>query len=448
MAMCNGLVESLEIRDDGWVQVIINAAQSEKNTELFFIKNLDGDITMVHKRLAQLCLLRDAITRVLPIEIDYDIDAAQGNLINEVIVHPRTSIEWREMNNHVEGVVIGISIMDIGSVPETRPFQDTPDLAGITLLKTDGTILYLLLDLQREEVFTMQAMFRLLQQAHQTRRPVKVCLSSLASRSIVDKNTSDYTSTYFNASSYQINQASGYIESCEWLTVPQDMLDYNYAFIERLSLRYESYDTGEVSAVSHIKVMYTTAPGQTPEGDISDSGIFQPSIQTAWVHCDSPLFPLLQSALKKQLQVKLGLLGDQIHEVELVSQMGSSARPIWICINQSVNESLTEEQSRPIVDLSSSTNSTLNAIKMNMIWKAQGYFNEGIWRFDIQASHYKLTIDGRLPCCGERSDDCRCPLSTTQGLIHCYLKGMHTVELILHDKPIMQPFVLSVYRIR
>lgn len=296
MGTFKGLIDTLEVRDDGWVEVIIEAVQSGNTKETFYIKNLDGDITMAHKRLAQLCLLRDAISRILPIEIDYEIDEAQGNLIHEVLVHPRPSIQGRNINTSVEGVVIGVSITEIGLVSGSS-FEDTPDLAGITLLQDDGTLLYLLLDIQREEVLTMHAMLFFLQEAYKTRHPVRLWLSSLLSNNTPGRNPGNSISTHSDGSFSTANHPIGYIESCEWLTVTEEDLDYCYAFIERLGQRYESYDALDASALSHVKVVYTTSPGQTPEGDISDNGSFQPITQIGWLHCASPLFHLLKTGL-------------------------------------------------------------------------------------------------------------------------------------------------------
>lgn len=447
MGTFRGLVETLEIRDDGWVETAIKATQSGNIKETFYIKNLDGDITMAHKRLAQLSLLRDAISRVLPIEIDYETDKEQGNLINEVIIHPRPSIDGRDINTSLEGVVIGLSITEIG-LTSSPSFEDSPDLAGITLLQDDGTVLYLLLDIQREEVHTMHAMLTLFRRAHKTRRPVKVWLSSLVNDTNRSFSNIHSELVYSNMVS-STNKVLGYIESCEWITVPEDILDYHYAFIERLGQRYESYDASEAHALSEVKVVYTTSPGQSPEGDISDNGSFQPLTQTGWIHCDSHLVHLLKTALKKRLQVKLGLLLDQIHEVEVISHIGSAARPIWICINQSAMQQTKEGNCDNTPTIQAPTNATLNNFKMDLLWKAQGYFNEGVWRFHLQSqAPYELKVDGKLPCCGQTNDQCCCDEQTANGLCHFYLKDMHTVELTLRGQNAAQPFALSVYRIR
>ncbi len=58
--------------------------------------------------------------------------------------------------------------------------------------------------------------------------------------------------------------------------MPAETLIYKHAFIERLGQRYESYDPTAAEALSMMQVTYTIAPEQTPEGDISVNGSFEP----------------------------------------------------------------------------------------------------------------------------------------------------------------------------
>ena len=446
MATFSGLVNTLQVRDDGWVEVIMQAVHANNATNTFYIKDLDGDITMAHKRLGQLSLLRDAITRILPVEIIYNADKAQGNLIEEVIIHPRPSITGRNASTKVQGTVIGVAIQELGPSSGSSPYRDPADLAGITLLQDDGTILYLLLDLQREEALTMQAMLALLQAAHKNRRPVAILLSG---NDNIGWKSSNANNLYYSGEGTIKNSNGSYIEACEWITLPEASLDYHYAFIERLGQRYESFTATEAPAISHTKVVYTTSPGQTPEGDLADNGSFQPNTNIAWVPVNSPLWPILKTALKKCLQVKLGLVNDQIHAVEVVSPMGSAARPIWICINQAVKQQDNGDSCDNNPTIQTPTNNSFNNVKINFCWKAQGYFNEGIWRFEIKSpGTYELKVDGHLPCCGQSSAQCCCETLPADTINHFYLRGLHNVQLSLYNKNALETFALIVYRIR
>ena len=361
MTTFRGLVNTLQIRNDGWVEVILQAVHANNTIQTFFIKNLDGDITMAHKRLGQLSLLRDAITRILPVEIDYEIDEAQGNLISDVMVHPRPSVAGHIFSTPIQGTIIGISITELGPLSGLYPYTDAPDIAAITLLQEDGTIVALHLDLQREETLTMHAMLRLLQKALKNRRPVIIITANTepsADNKVADRSTAT-----------SLANQSAYIIGCEWVKVPEVMLDYCHAFIECLGQRYESYDSLDAAALSEVSVIYTTAPEQTPEGDISENGAFTPITQTAWVHSDSPLLNLLQMALSHGFQVQFGLLEDKIHEVEIVSHLGSAARPIWICINQSFAQEKSEANCNNTPTIQSLNSNSLNEMSLSIFWK-------------------------------------------------------------------------------
>lgn len=443
MATFRGLVQTLQIRNDGWVEVIVQAVHANNTPQILFIKDLDGDIAMAHKRLGQLSLLRDAITRILPVEIDYETDEAQGNLISDVMVHPRPSIAGHTFGLSIQGTVIGISISELGPLSGLYPYTDAPDIAGITLLKDDGTIVVLQLDLQREEALTMHAMLALLQKAHQNRRPVKILTAGDGSRTgNLENNLSSSHETSIDKSSYIIG--------CEWVTITESMLDYCHAFIESIGQRYESYDSIDPAALSEVRVVYTTAPAQTPEGDISENGSFLPETQVAWVHDDSPLFKLLQKALKKGLQVQLGLLEDHIHEVDVCCHLGSASRPIWVCINQSFMQENCESSCNNTPTIQALSSSSLTEMSLSLCWKGKGYFNEGIWRFKVSTSgRYELKLDGKLPCCAQPVEDCTCEKNdSTVALNHVYLKGMHAVDLTLYNQKITDPFSFLAYRIR
>lgn len=439
MAMFKGLINTLQIRDDGWVELIIQAVQAGNTTQTFYIQDLDGDVTVAHKRLGQLSLLRDAISRSFPVQIDYEADPAQGNLVTEVVIHPRPSITGRTFGSTIQGIVIGISVIELWPVLAGAPYANAPNIAGITLLKEDGTIVSLQLDLQRDEALTMHSMLALLRAAHKNRRPVIILTATSDERRT---NPDHNVSIAFNPSSY--------IESVEWVSVPEETLDYCHAFIECLGQRYESYNSINPTALSQISVVYTTAPAQTPEGDVSDNGSFKPVTQTAWVHADSPLLVLLKMALKKGFQVQLGLFEDHIHEVEVAGHLGSASRPIWICVNQSFIQENPEGNCSNTPTIQSISSTSLSEMSLSLFWKGNGYFNEGIWRFQVSTSGtYKLKIDNKLPCCSQSAEECCCEKNDSKmALNHVYLKGMHSVELTLYNQQIAEPFTFLAYRIR
>jgi hypothetical protein len=467
MAIYRGFIRSLQIRDDGWVEFVLQAVHAGNSLQTFFIRDLDGDILKAHKRLAHLSLLRDALARILPIEVEYDAGGEQGNIVEDLTVYPRPSIDGRLPGRRIEGVVIGLMILDRGPESGTSPYRDEADLASVTLLTDAGTLDQVLLDLQRPDAMTAHAMLGLLREAHRTRRPVAVLVSTNfrdqpgpRGRAIGAPFASSDTAA---AATETGGKIPDFIQACEWITVPDETLDYLYAFIERLGQRYESYEADEAPALSHVRVLYTTAPGQTPEGDVSDNGAFTPQTAEAWVHDDSPLLVRLEAALRDRLQVKLGLKETRVHEVEMVAHLGSAARPIWIQVNRTV---LPPEPDNGLCEnvptIRTPTASAFNGLPQAIAWRGHAYFNEGIWRFVVKSiGSCKLLIDGETPCCERDSvspalgvgsiDLTTFARSEQSGRVmqcHAYLNGMHLVELILNGHTCEHPFQLLAYRIR
>src|SRR6267378_381684 len=112
MATFKGFVQAIQARGDGWLEVSVLATHAGNDLRSFLIEDLDGNIDDNNRRLAQLGLLRDALTRVLPVELEYRVDSERGNVVEDVTVHPRPAIEGRGPGRRVEGTVIHLGIAE------------------------------------------------------------------------------------------------------------------------------------------------------------------------------------------------------------------------------------------------------------------------------------------------------------------------------------------------
>ena len=462
MPMFRGFVQSLQVRGDGWVEAIVQAVHAGNARQTFFLRDLDGDVTSGNRRLAHLSLLRDAVARVLPVEIEYGTgEAGQSDVIDDITIHPRPSIDGRAGARRVEGVVIGCAITQLGPQSGATPYLDAPDVASVTLLQDDGTLESFRLDLQRPDPLTAQAMLALLREGHRTRRPVAVIVGAVPAATTPGRD--DHAKA--TATATRGKESTGDVQACEWLTVPTESLDETYAYIERLGQRYESYEPSEAPALSHVRVVYTTAPGQTPEGDVSDNGAFSPQRREAWVHDDSPLLKRLEAAMRDQLQVRLGLREGHVHSVELVAGLGSVARPIWITVNRCPLPPEDDDcacENTPTVQQPGA--GALDAVRVRVAWRGQAFFSKGIWRFVLATTgEASLRVDGKDPCChdggeSEASASVEHDMAKSRifdaarrgslRLCHAYLCGLHDVEVVVSGRRCADPFQLKVYRIR
>jgi hypothetical protein len=136
--------------------------------------------------------------------------------------------------------------------------------------------------------------------------------------------------------------------------------------------------------------------------------------------------------------VKLGLSGEQIHEVELIARLGSAARPVWIVEDCK----FTPCEPQPgictnVPTIQSPGVTAFAGLQHSVTWKGNGYFQCGVWRFNLgTGSSARLRIDGHPICC------------SGSALEHAFLEGMHCVELDLSGVTCSTAFTLQVYRIR
>lgn len=461
MAIYRGFVRSLEVRGDGWAEFVLQAVHSSNGTQGFYITDLDGNVLTANRRLAHLSLLRDAIARTLPVEVEYDANDERGNVVDDLTIFPRPSFDGRQLGRRIEGVVIGILVYERGPESGTTPYRDEADGASVTLLLDDGSIEQAILDLQRPDQMTAHSMLGLVREAYRTRRPLALIIDSEFERP-EDKKKHETKLAISDTK----NGLRNHIVACEYAALTEQSLNYEYAFIERLGQRYESYESDAVAAASHVRVVYTTAPSQTPEGDVSDNGSFLPKTLEAWVHDDSPLLVRLEAALRDRLQVKLGILENEVHEVEMVGHLGSAARPIWVKIERVPLQTEGAGLCDNTPTISVPTEGEINEVPHSIAWRSHGYFNEGIWRFTIKAGGgCRLLIDGQPPCCEtERNLDSLNSVSYSESLYHrdiatpdrferqrmchSYMNGMHNVEIQLTGHNCSTPFQFNAYRIR
>ncbi|MEO1083165.1 MAG: hypothetical protein AAFY88_02880 [Acidobacteriota bacterium] len=498
MAIFRGFVRSLETRENGWIETALVAVHAGNPAQRFLIRSVDGDLEQTNRRLAQLGLLRDALARVLPVEVDYAKDES-GDVIRDVTVYQRPSFEGRPGDRVIRGVVVGVEVTELDAQHGVSPYTDGADLAHVTLVTPSGGVERVILDLQRPERSTAHAMLDLFRWAHGTRRTLEVLLATG-----LDADTG----------------AAGlpaFVRSCRVPVLERADLTLVHAFIERLGQRSESWDAQAPDEIDHLRVVFTTAPDQRPEGDVSENGSFRARTHEASVAFDSPLVPRLQAALRDGLQVRLGLAvgrGDvdpkdpkdpdsppspdrvprsadggvgrgridlKIHSVELVAPLGSAARPVWVetrCGAVPVDE--PESHCDGVPTIQNPNHKDFSAIPHSVAWAGQGWFARGIWRLVVIADGpVDLEVDGETPC-----GHCQAVPLTDKGsklaameaypkdpksleqrlegfgdrlagrgelercVYHAYLDGVHAVDVTVRGRTCASPFQLQIHRIR
>ncbi|MEM1177720.1 MAG: hypothetical protein AAGM22_05215 [Acidobacteriota bacterium] len=504
MAIYRGFVRSLETRANGWIETTLVAVHAGNAERRFLIQSVDGDLEQVNRRLAQLGLLRDALARVLPVEVDFSAEDDFGDVIRDVKVYQRPSFEGRPGDRVIRGVVAGVEVTELDAPHGTSPYLDGADLAHITLLTADGGVERVILDLQRPERDTALAMLDLFRWGLTTRRTLEILLA-----------------TGFGLDGDTVGLPA-FVRSCRVPVLERADLTYVHAFVERLGQRSESWDASSPQEVDRLRLVFTTAPDQNPEGDISENGSFVARTYGATVAYDSPLVPRLEAALRDGLQVRLGLAaGDRqdpkdpkdpkdpqdgveafygsaprisgvgvkrppaVHSVELVAPLGSAARPVWVetrCNAVPVEE--PEVHCDGVPTIQNPNHRDLAAVPCSVAWSGDGWFARGVWRIVVHADGpVDVKVDGEVPCghcqespaigkrerletvavrqVRERADAASLEEAlrgagdrlTAKGPIercvyHAYLDGMHALDLTVHGRSCASPFRLHIHRIR
>ncbi len=456
MPTIKGFVSSLQVRSDGWVEVEVLLPHSGNSRRTCFVQDLDGAPGQANRRLSQTGLLRDALARSLPLELEIRSDNEVGDVIEDVSVLPRASLAAHLPTQRVVGVVIGLAVAEVGPTSAASPYADPPDLGSVTLLADDGSLLQAQLDLQRPYPLYAQQALALLTQAQRTRRPVALTLGQRGEGAGKDEPRRA-------AAVAGARKGAPVVLAVEYEAVPVAELSETYAFIERLTQRHESWQPDEAPALSQVRVQYTSAPAQTPEGDVSDNGSFTPAAGVAWVHVDSPMLASLNQALRERLMVRLGLQQDHVHEVVLVAPMGSAARPVWVEMRKRLLPKGAGPLCNNVPTVQGPGAGAFADLPLSLSWVGHGYFAPGLWRFVvITAGEAKLSIDCKAPCLDEPGPGCadapapaepsRCgtPAGDERQRVqhHAYLGGMHRVEVVLTGHACHAPFELRAYRIR
>lgn len=443
MPSVQGFVQSLEARSDGSVAVEVLSPHSGNQRQTLTLPNLDGDLTKVHKKLAQLGLLRDALSATLPVVLQYHVDAKQGDLLDEITALPTRSIEGRLGGSWVSGRVLGLVVRERGPESASSPYRDEADEALVVFLLDSGDIETYRLDLQRRYQDTGHAVFGMCSEARRLRRTIRLFVHAKSAPERVNRAAAD----------------TGLVLGSDWPAVATAGLQEVPCFIERLGQRRESYDAGERRTFDHLWVSYRTAPEMSPEGDVSANGAFVPESGVAWVHADSPLAVTLRAALQDGLQVRLGLQADEIHSVELYCPLASAARPVWISFDSAPLCSEPQPHCVSVPTIQGPTHAVLDAVPHDVRWRGTGWFARGLWRLTVvSAGPTALRIDGKAPCfrveptaaqtgMKYRADD-KEPKDARVLVAHAYLCGVHEVELDVTSHSCGGPFRFLAYRIR
>ena len=449
MAVNQGFVQKIEVNRGG--RVTATLILTDGTTAAYTIQDLDADPERFNERLSKLGLLRDAMNRAEPVEIEHDTVNGSEE-IERIVRITRDDIAPPTALTQVEAIVISVQVTAQNLIAAGL---DSPDIATVQLVTSDLTTLTCTLNLQTPERLVAKAQLEILVGAQTSGDSVQLTVQS-------SDNT--ITAVALGGSDTAFSRGNTTIVA---------------GFVETLSL---IADPASSSASGFATVTFTTAPDFTGPGNTVAQSPFTPTLLTFLVARGSQAYDLFEIGLRDNLRMRVRcgavvVRGDKnpqtpsggvpsappaapkdvvaagnqpstpqiVRGVELDAPLSSASRPVWIVISRDSLDCGPEDcectPGVPSSDLSVKTLRDLH-IPYTAIWKGLGCFNRGVYRFQInQSSGVKLTVCGEKRCIYQSDDK---TVSFGYACIHGDCEVLVELENWTCDKD----FEIDVYRVR
>jgi hypothetical protein len=456
-----GFVQSIDVARGGLVTV--HVLLTDGSVAVYVISDLDADPERFNERLSKLALLRDAMNRAEPVEIDHDKGPA-GEEIERAERITRDAFGFPVTADAAVGLVAGLLVHSrVGVTPDA----DSRSYAEVVLLGTNGQQGSCKLDLQFPERPTVIAQLGMLQAAYAAGTMVRVLLTT-------DDNGQNWILEVAEGGDIAESGGKG-----DTTTVS--------GFVESLSL----IPLTPPAAGNLASAGFTTAPEFTGPGGTVDPGPFSPSVLTLLVAEGSLTYKLIKTGLQDGLRMQVAITpvndrqdagqqpGQQpgvgppaaapgngaspagaappdttgeaagktflCSSAKLLAPLASASRPVWIRINREMLDRGPDGDDCvagvPTSDLTPATLRDLG-IPYAAIWCALGCFNHGVYRFQITTpAGARLKLDDRPLCLyptGEAGIQCG----------YACIEGDHEVCVEIEDWTCTANFAFDAYRIR
>lgn len=465
MPVTRGFVEGLEIGRAGLATAFL--IQGDGTRASYTIADLDADPERFNERLSKLGLLRDAMDRAEPVEIEFEAgDNDQSGQILRLRRLTRDALAPIEETSSVSGTVIGVAITLRHAASNPEP----SDQAALALL-VGSSVQRFVIDLQMPERGTAQAMVDMARQAQASGSILRVDFSTKA-RKVIGVSQGDSRGggggegVFFGA----------YVETIAQLPVTDMML-----------------------------VSVTTGPPFESSGNMVELVPFEPQQRQLAVLRGSPEYALFEAALRDTLRIEVlaeergsrddgddGERGDETEDIRddngeiiidrdpgpaiflahsgvnldaqptatramipvsdvslvrgarLCAPLCSASRPVWIRIDRKALDAGPDAacvEGLPTNDL---TPRTLHEIDLpyRAEWIGQGCFNHGVYRFEIKTdADFVVLVDDEELCLHRDAED-------QAWFGHACLHGEHEVRVAFANWSCKRQFDIDVYRIR
>lgn len=480
MPNVRGFVEQIEITRAGLARIFLIHADGSKG--VYVIEDLDADPERFNERLSKLGILRDAMNRAEPVEIEH-VPGEGGQLIDRVRRITRDDLALSGLVKPVSGFVFDLMIHS-----ENRVLGEgeQPDLAAVFVLQPDMEIARLVLNLQEPERLVKTQQLEMLRDAQARGRVVRLLVDTgstaagTASQKKADRIISVAVDNADNDFGGELaSEVDGFVESLSLLRIPA------------------VGGTSMASSFAHVR--FTTAPPFTGSGNIVGLAPFTPVTIDLLVMKNSLAYELFLAGLRDNLRMRASTVavsrgqntddtpnpnrdvpadtpsatggithtpllrmlssvntaatagGEQKANLfisfgaELLAPLASASRPVWIEIRRESLDVGPEKaycaKGTPSSDLTPQSLRDMH-LPYPAVWRGLGCFNHGVYRFQLKLpSSFKITVDGKELCLLD-SD----PVGSK--MAHACLHDLCEVVIEIEQWTCDSEFILDVYRLR
>jgi hypothetical protein len=461
MAVVRGFVQKIEVGRAGLVQVTV--VHADGTAGVYVIRDLDADPERFNERLSKLAVLRDAMDRAEPVEIEHE-PREGANEIQRAVRISRDELTPVRQAQSVRGLVVSVGVTAVQGIEAGG--TETGDAAEVILFVPAEGLRNFRLPLQVPERQVAIEQLRMLREAEAQTRAVVLAVEPGTPPRIFTVVVEDAESVAERGAT----EASGFVESLSLIRLPAG-------------------GTALAAAFAHVR--FTTAPDFTGPGNTVGNAPFTPVTLDLLVPKNSLVYELFEAGLRDNLRMRVRLQGlapsrepgsgtqpvagapaatapgaaaPRVTSLEgmtvvqpgqtpalwlalaaeLLAPLASASRPVWVNISRESLDRGPEHGCAEGVPSSDLGPKTLRDLKIpyTAVWKGCGCFNEGVYRIQVETdAKPKIRLDGRELCVHD-SDNPKVKFA------YACLEEDHCIEVELEDWTCDKEFLLDVYRLR
>jgi hypothetical protein len=470
VATTRGFVGRIEVGRGGLVRATL---VNEGGRTIYTVSDIDGDPERFNERLTKVGILRDAMNRVEPVEIETEGDKG-GNEIERVARITRDQLLDDGTMSLISGLVLKVLVESRNAIQGSGEAHDN---AQVSLIGLDGTTHDARLDLQAPERLVAIEQLRMLSDALESGAIVRLLVNSKDDAE--ESGTPEIVSVWVGAGS---NDDRG-----------EDSASIVCGFVESLGTMLPAAVASAAGSLALARI--TSGPELSGAGGTVDPAPFTPATLGFLVARGSVVYALLEAAVWENVRVRvrfLELLGRDGHDnadisrdkvvisrdkgakkvaaeytgtvetpdadgegmvevkglllsAELQAPLASASRPVWVHIDREMLDRGPEADCVPGLPSTSLRTRTLRDLRIPYPaeWIGYGCFNHGVYRFQMVApARSQIVVDGEPLCLFPGGKDGDVVVG------YACLEGDHCVTVQIPEYVCDTDFDLDVYRVR